>query len=268
MILSKTILCLVGLLLFFSFNYSISAEDDLLKSEQTLLELIQNEEWDEALVVIDKILENDPENFDMLNNKGSIYLEKEEYSKAIEIFENILEKDSNNSQTLNNMGIALMREGHIIDAGEIFYEALVVDPQNKIAFENLEKTASNMGWLDETDFGYAVLSVRNSDGVLSGYSLSDRIKILPLLGYILLEQTSEKIIIDGESFLKYTAEDIMDKNQYLGFYAIDMVFDEHPIQVILVDMNGMVVKEGDILSYELWVPDRDFSNWKKSVQQQ
>lgn len=262
----KAIFCIVGLLLVFSFNHSINAEDNVSELEQTLAELIQNKEWDEALVIIDKILENDPENHDMLNNKGSIYLEREEYDKAIKIFDDILEKDSNNSQTLNNKGIALLREGYIIDAYEIFYSALVVDPKNKVAFENLDKITSHIAWLDETEFGYSVLSIRNSDGVLSGYSLSDKIQIHPPLGYILLEQRSEKITIDGENYLRYNAEETMKTSQYLGYYSIDMVFDKQPIGVVYIDMNGLIVKEGDILSYELLIPERDFSNWKKSAQ--
>lgn len=263
----KSLLVLLSLVLFFSFNFSINAEEEnLAKLEQIAIEFIQNNEFEEALKIIDKILEKDPENHDMLNNKGSIFLEMGKYDDAIEVFDEILEKDGNNSLTLNNKGIALMNQGYTIDAYEIFYEALVVDSENKVAFENLNKLLLDIAWFDETNFGYAVLSIRDSNGVLSGYSLGDRIKIHPPLGYILLEQNSERVTIDGTNYFKYTSEDVMKLNQYLGYYSLDMSFSGQKIEVVVIEMNGIIVKQGDILSYELFVPERDFSNWKKSVQ--
>lgn len=261
----KAVLIILGVLLVFSFNYSINAEG-LSELEKKATELILNNEYEKALIVIDTILEKNPENYDMLNNKGSIFLELEKFDEALEIFDEILDKNSNNSQALNNKGIALMNRGDIIDAYLVFYDALVVDPENKIAFENLEKLLFHIAWIDETNYGYAVLSIRDSNGVLTGYSLGDRIKIQPPLGYILLEQNAEKVTINGINYFKMTKTDVMKKSQYLGFYSANMPFAGQSIGVVVIEMNGLIVKQGDILSYELFIPERDFWNWKKSIQ--
>ncbi|QLH02140.1 hypothetical protein C5F47_00325 [Nitrosopumilus cobalaminigenes] len=234
---------------------SASNEDDIISLEQKILEKINEEKFDEALIYVNQILEIDPENVNALNNKGGIFIELELYENALNNFDSVLLLDENNTKALNNKGIALIKQQKIVESFEAFYKSLTIDPTNDIAFQNTKKIVRNMSWIDESENGYAIIIIRDSNGNLVDYKKGDTIKVHLPLGYTLLRDFGELDVIDydGEKRIvgKYGDSVVMKRNQFNGVFYAEMQFGDNVLPVIEVELNGWIAKNGDNVTYEI-----------------
>lgn len=94
-----------------------------------------------AFVEFQKALELDPNNKEVLNAIGIVYLIKlEDYGKAIEHFQKALKIDRNFSEASNNLGIAYERTRRYNEAIEA-YRAAISNP----LYRNAERAFNNLG---------------------------------------------------------------------------------------------------------------------------
>jgi len=247
------------------FSYleiSASNEENIISLEQKVIEKINEEKFDDALIYVNQILEIDPENVNALNNKGGIFVELELYEKAVNSFDTVLILDANNTKALNNKGIALIQQLKIVESFDAFYKSLTIDPTNQIAYENTKKIMHNMSWVDESNNGYAVIIIRDSDGNLVDYKRGETIKVHLPLGYTLIKEfgSTEIINFNGEKRVlgKYIGNVNLNHNQFVGVFTGDMQFGNNKLPVIEVELNGFIGKANDNLTYEIAIlfPDQ------------
>lgn len=121
-----------------------SNEDNVQKAEahyQLGISYLNDNNIQPAFVELQKSLELNPNNKEVLNAIGIIYLLKlEDYPKAIEHFRRALKVDKNFSEALNNLGIAYEKTGKYSEAIESFRAALL----NPL-YRSAEKAFSNLG---------------------------------------------------------------------------------------------------------------------------
>ncbi len=95
---------------------------------------IKNKKFDEALNLLDKISDQDPNIINRL--KGSIYLNKKDWQKSLQFYQKISDKEKN-FKILNNIGIALLKIGKFTEASIKFKQAIDMSKIFLPAYENL-----------------------------------------------------------------------------------------------------------------------------------
>ena len=252
---SIVFLSLIMILSLLSVEVLADNENEINNFEKKLMEKINNDDFEGALVDVNKILKIDPENINALNNKGGILIELGLNEEAVTNFDQVLIHDANNTQALNNKGIALIREEKLPESFDAFYNSLKVDPSNEIAFENIQKLTKRMSWIDETKNGYAVISIKDSQGNLVAYSKAHTIAVNLPLGYILLKEQGDlhqvKINGDERTLAVYENEATLSRTQFIGVFSADMTFGNNSLRVIEMELNGLIAKEGDTFTYEI-----------------
>jgi type IV pilus biogenesis/stability protein PilW len=77
-----------------------------------------------AYVQLHKAYELDPNNKDILNGLGIVFMQIGEFDKALRYFKRVLELDSRYSEAYNNIGVILLQSGRFNEAIEAFKGAL------------------------------------------------------------------------------------------------------------------------------------------------
>ncbi len=128
-----------------------------------------------AFVELQKALEFNPHDKDVLNAIGVIYLLKlEDYPKAIECFQKALKVDKGFSEASNNLGFAYERAGKYDEAVASYKAAL-----SNLLYKNAEKAFNNLGRVyyrmrryDDALEAYREAIRRSSDFHLPYYGLA------------------------------------------------------------------------------------------------
>jgi len=93
-----------------------------------------------AYVQLQKALQFDPYNKDVLNNLGLVYMNLEENTKAIDAFQQAISVDPKFSDAYNNMGVAYLKARQYKEAIAAFEKAI-----SNPVYETPEKAYFNMG---------------------------------------------------------------------------------------------------------------------------
>jgi len=255
--------------IFFIFTFSLifiysldsfgQTNDEVLVLEKNSIEMINESKYDEALVYLDKILEIDSDNISALNNKGGILIELGNYTDSIVVFNKLLTINENDTSALNNKAIALSKLSLPIQSLELLYKSLLIDPNNINTANNTHNIVDNLPWIDETPNTVGVITVRDQNGSLVGYSEIASVSIQPPLGYFLLKAVgiSEEIEIDGikHEILTYKSSESISLTQYMGRADIFLKIEPFNIKVVELLLNGFIVTNGDKVNYEVIIFD-------------
>jgi type IV pilus assembly protein PilF len=110
-----------------------------------------------AFVEFQKALELNPDDKEVLNGIGVIYLLKlEDYARAVEYFQRALKVDKNFSEASNNLGFAYEKTGRYGEAAAA-YKTAIANP----FYRNTEKAFNNLGRV--------YYRMKNYDGALTAY---------------------------------------------------------------------------------------------------
>ena len=257
----KKIFLVLTLSLIFIYNIDSFGETDneILLLETNAIKMINESKYEKALFYLDQILEIEPKNIAALNNKGGILVELGNYTDSIVVFNEILTINENDTSTLNNKAIALSKLNLPIQSLELFYKSLLLDPKNENTVNNTHSIVNNLPWIDETNNTVGVLTVRDQNGILVGYSEITSVLIQPPLGYFLLKAvgTSEEIEIDGvkHEILTYKGSESIHLNQYMGRTDVFLKIEPFSIKVVEILLNGFIVTKGDKVDYEVIIFD-------------
>lgn len=252
------------ILLFSSFfiycaDSSAEIDNEILLLENSAMEMINESKYDEALSYLDSILEIDPQNINALNNKGGILVKLGNYTDSIDTFNKILAINENDTSTLNNKAIALSKLNLPIQSLQLFYKSLLLDPNNENTANNTRNLVNNLPWIDETRNTIGVLTIRDQNGNLVGYSEITSVSIQPPLGYILLRLTAtlEEVEINGvkHEILTYKGTESITLTQYIGKSDVLLIIKPFDIKVVEIVLNGFIATSGDKINYEIIIFD-------------
>ena len=110
-----------------------------------ILELMKIKKFDEALTLLEKISDQDP---DIINKlKGSIYLNKKEWEKSLFYYQKISDL-SKNFKIFNNIGVSLFKLGKLNDAINQFNQSIHFNNSFLSAYENLSIAHMQLGNYD------------------------------------------------------------------------------------------------------------------------
>ena len=96
-------------------------------------------ELDRALKMVQKAVDEEPENSSYLDTIGWVYYQKGEYDKALKYIEKAIEFDQNNATLLDHLGDVYYKMGNSTKAVELWKEALSIDSSNTDIQTKIEK---------------------------------------------------------------------------------------------------------------------------------
>ena len=189
--------------------------------------LVSQERYEQALGVLDQILEIDSDNVKALNHKGALLVKMENFQQSLEYFDKAIIIEPNNIKILKNKAIALSHLNQHAKAIAIYEKILELEPANEWAEiqrndlllpVELVKTETQSKYLI-----HVTAVVSSSDGVLVSVYQNIASEFLPskLFDKFLDESfVSEGIVmIDNKKYEKMTKKDSWTEDT--GFFTCE-----------------------------------------------
>jgi len=98
---------------------------------------LQLKKYDEAIFLIKKAININPNHHALYNNLGVSYKEIEKYSEAIDSFKKAIKINPNYSEAYNNLGIVLKKNHQYEEAYNNYRESIKLNPTYTEAYNNL-----------------------------------------------------------------------------------------------------------------------------------
>ena len=93
--------------------------------------LVAEKRFSEAIIYLDKILEQEPDNLKALTNKAGLLAQLGNFSKSHSLSNKVLEIDPDRLSALTNKAIALKMLNEYEKSFEVFTKILMIDPDNE-----------------------------------------------------------------------------------------------------------------------------------------
>ena len=111
--------------------------------------LVKNKKYDEALNLLEKLLNQVKEESIINKIKGLIYLKKKDWIKSIKYFKKISEENMDH-EIFNNIGVALYKIGKFSEASVKFQKSINIKNRYIPAYENFCVTSKLLGNYEES----------------------------------------------------------------------------------------------------------------------
>ncbi len=108
-------------------------------------QLVNESEWNDASKVFRRVLKNDPNNLDALNNLGSLNREFQKYAESIAFYNQVLAIDEWHSNALYGLADAYMKLYRFNEARKAIRKALEVSPETPESWNLLSKIERETG---------------------------------------------------------------------------------------------------------------------------
>jgi tetratricopeptide (TPR) repeat protein len=217
--------------------------ENLLNDSMTL---INNFQYEESLVYLDRILAIDENNLQALANKGGVLLKLGKYDESIEYFDKAIKIKPDFVEALNNKAIALYYLGKYEESSVVLYQASKIDPTNKITIENIALVLDKIPFIKET--GYAKIEVRDKNKNLVAYTEAYHFFLRYPLGNKVIEETEwNDVEIKGQKLqqLENTWNFTINKTELYSRTDISLNLGEIGFRVVQIPHDGFLVTEGD-----------------------
>ena len=97
-------------------------------SLQHAFNFLRQGQGERAMPLLEKLLQNDPQNFDALHLLGQLHLQRREAAQALQCLEKARALKQPTAALLNNLGIALRLLGRASEALDCYAQALAQQP--------------------------------------------------------------------------------------------------------------------------------------------
>ena len=250
----------LSLTVLFSVQY-VNAEELPLPEGKNIKEwesisaaLVAEKRFDEAIIYLDKILEQDPVNLKTLSNKAGLLIQLEKFSESVIISDRVLEIDPDRVSTLTNKAIALKMLKEYESSFLVFSKIISLEPENEAAKNSRAKLLSLTPTASTNGSNYEVhgqVIVRNENGDLVGTVESTNSRYLPSIftekWWERLDQEGHvKDTDDGEIFTKTNpiVPSGVSEN-YLGMLTLERHMSGYAINIFELFLPMMQLEETD-----------------------
>jgi len=184
----KVLILVFGLALIVSFNTAYAQNmisiDNATVEELTelLIQLMNERKYENAMIVLDTILEDDPNNLSALSNKAAVLINLKKYEESLNISNQVLEKDPTRLSTLENKAMAFRMLKQYEKAYETYNSIIKLDPGNVNIQKSMGLVLAEMPTVPTTNSPYTIhlqMVVRDSDDNLIAVLESSNARYLP-----------------------------------------------------------------------------------------
>jgi len=211
--------------------------------------LVAEKRFTEAIIYLDKILEQDPDNLKALTNKAGLLAQLGNFSKSLSLTNKVLEIDPNRISALTNKAIALKMLGEYEKSFKVFTKILTIDPENEKIKKSRAILLSGTPTISTNNSEYDVhvlVTVRDKDGNLIAVTESNNARYLPSeFTEIWWNQLDKKEYISYENgFKKFQKSTTMLSNDdHLGMMTLERVMHGYNVNVFeafvpMIQMEG------------------------------
>ena len=144
--------------------------------------LVAEKRFSEAIIYLDKILEQDPDNLKALTNKAGLLAQLGNFSKSLSLSDKVLEIDPDRISALTNKAIALKMLGEYEKSYQVFTKILIMDPDNEKIKKSRTILLSGTPTISTNNSEYNVhvlVTIRDEDGNLIAVTESNNARYLP-----------------------------------------------------------------------------------------
>ena len=104
----------------------------------------QNEDYQHAVSLYSKVIEQEPKHYEALRWLGDVYLELEDYDNAISTFEKALALNDTDADVLNDTALAYYEKDLPTQAVELYLKGIEINPEHECLHSNLGKALYEM----------------------------------------------------------------------------------------------------------------------------
>ena len=244
-------------ILLFSFSsvFAFADSEDVNSLIEQSFNEIQAKNYQKANSLIDKALEIDPNNVEIITNKAVILSHLGRIDQAEFYIDKALEIDDSYPFALYNKGIFLGNQGNYYDAIPYFMKTLELDSDHQFAKEKLsfavEKSVKNKS-ID----GMMQLTVRNSDGTLVAHYQTTNFKISDheFIKVFIEKYFEKKTIIQNShkvEVLTFNISLFMNNDQGTGTWWVN--HPESGLKIVMAKTPVLNLKQGDIAIADFYI---------------
>ena len=250
-----TIICL-GVL--FSVQAAFAEEELPLPEGENIKEwesisaaLVAEKRFSEAIIYLDKILEQEPDNLKALTNKAGLLAQLGNFSKSLSLSNKVLEIDPDRLSALTNKAIALKMLNEYEKSFQVFTKILNMDPDNEKIKKSRAALLSGTPTISTNNSEYEVhvmVTLRDKDENLIAVTESNNARYLPSKftekWWSLLDEKGH--ITHLEKFEVFTdTKPLIPGDDYLGMITLERELNGYDIQVFQVFIPMIQIEETD-----------------------
>ena len=242
--IKSILIAIIGLGVLFSVQAAVAEEKLPLPEGKNIKEwesisaaLVAEKRFSEAIIYLDKILEQEPNNLKALTNKAGLLAQLGNFSKSLDLSNKVLEMDPDRISALTNKAIALKMLGEYEKSYQIFTKILTIDPENEKIKKSRTILLSGTPTISTNNSEYDVhvlVTIRDKDRNLIAVTESNNARYLPSqFTETWWSQLGKKEYISYENgFEKFQKSNTMLSNDdHLGMLTLERVMHGYNVNV-------------------------------------
>ena len=240
----QVIIVAVCFMVVFSVQITYAQEKSSLPEGKNIREwesisavLVGENRFAEAIIYLDKILEEDPKNLKALSNKSGLLIKLEKFSESVILSDRVLEIDPDRISTLTNKAIALEMLNEYEESFLVFSKIIYLEPENEAAQISRAKLLSATPTIPTEGSKYtvhAVVTIRDGNGNLIATTESTNARYLPsLFTEKWWNQLEKKEVLkytkNGDLFTK--TNPLIPNDDYIGMLTLERQMSGYNISI-------------------------------------
>jgi len=260
----KTILiAIIGLGVLISVQTGFAEEELSLPEGKNIKEwesisaaLVAEKRFGEAIIYLDKILEQEPDNLKALTNKAGLLAQLGNFSKSLSLTNEVLEIDPNRISALTNKAIALKMIGEYEESYQLLTKIMILEPENEAVKKSRAKLLSSTPTISTNNSEYIVhvlAVVRNSNGELIGTMESTNARYLESkFTESWWAQMVEKDRIGLKNdLMTYQDNQVLEpEDDHTGLFSLQRVMDGYTINIFEVFTPMIQLEKSDMIEVQ------------------
>ncbi len=214
--------------------------------------LVAEKRFSEAIIYLDKIIEQEPDNLKALTNKAGLLAQLGNYSKSLSLSNKVLEIDPDRLSALTNKAIALKMLKEYEKSFQIFTEILIMDPDNEKIKKSRAALLSGTPTVSTNNSDYEVhvmVTLRDKDENLIAVTESNNARYLPSKftekWWSLLDEKGHITYLENLEVFTNT-KPLIPADDYLGMITLERELDGFDIQIFQVFIPMIQIEETDV----------------------
>ena len=242
--IKSILIAIIGLGVLFSVQAAVAEEELPLPKGKNIKEwesisaaLVAEKRFSEAMIYLDKILEQEPDNLKALTNKAGLLAQLGNFSKSLSLSNKVLDIEPDRISALTNKAIALKMLGEYEKSYQIFTKILMIDPENEKIKKSRAILLSGTPTISTNNSEYDVhvlVTIRDKDRNLIAVTESNNARYLPSqFTETWWNQLDKKEYISYENgFKKFQKSNTMISNDdHLGMLTLERVMHGYNVNV-------------------------------------
>ena len=256
--ITSILIAIICLGVLFSVQAAVAEEELPLPEWKNIKEwesisaaLVAEKRFSEAIIYLDKILEQEPDNLKALTNKAGLLAQLGNFSKSLDLSNKVLKMDPDRLSALTNKAIALKMLNEYEKSFEVFTKILVIEPGNEKIKQARASLLSESPTISTNDSMYDVhvlVVVRDKDENLIAVTESNNARYLP-------SKFTEKWWNDlsEKNYLKYEngyeifqkENTILSNDDHLGIITLEREMSGYDVNMFEVFIPLIQMEETD-----------------------